>query len=639
MKAPCETAVRSWRRLALLGLCLALSFAIGVTSLKEYPATHEDWDSIKHLSTSQSGPVNSFADTIESVINKTRLDHAPGYFLLLNLWSRLTGLDLFTLRLFSVLIGLFALVFTYRLALLTGKPDTALDAVLLASFIAFAVYYGQVVRMYSLLPTLTAAVLWSYWEIRSRAGAASRRLWVAFILASAAILWTHYFGAIVLAAVGIYHLMFAPRDRRWWRIWIALIGAGLLFAPWLPTLVEGVLTRAVPGSDSLSFLDSALAMASIYTNDLSWVAPVVGIVLAANLRRLNQPQRYILIVAAAIALLMLVGNEVVPLLIARRLRYTLILALPWACALAIGLNCVPRWQTFRIPGLALWIAAFVAYSNSGSLLLYTNASTLNLRQTPHYQDLLYEPGLDIDTSDYIVSFHPDAELVPAVYDYYDSFHGRWGGLIHISTASDGKAEVQSSNSLFDSIESMPFWRFRAWLVYNPQQTDLEQVSAYSQGFRQFYRSCGVYVEKPQSVIALYVPKDVSCQIVSATDGPATNIRYDNGSALRNLVYSLHSETLTVTLWWSRTEYGRYAYSLQLFDADGAKAAPQADTVITDAGYNVETLDMSSLPAGEYTLKLIVYDARSLESQAGLVVDANERFERDIEIGRVALPRR
>ena len=450
VKAPSETAVRSWRHFALLLLCLALSFAIGVTSLKQSPATHEDWDSIKHLSTSQSGPVNSFADTIDSVINKTRLDHAPGYFLLLNLWSRLTGLDLFTLRLFSVFIGLFALVFTYRLALLTGKRDMALDAALLASFIAFAVYYSQIARMYSLLPTLAAAVLWSYWKIGSRAGAVPRRLWAAFILASAAILWTHYFGAIVMAAVGVYHLLFAPRDGRWLRIWLATIGAGLLFAPWLPTFFEGVSMRAVPASDSLSFLDAALAMASIYTNGLSWIVPVIGIVLAASLRRLNRPQRYILIVASAIALLMLFGNEVAPLLIARRLRYTLILALPWACALAIGLNCVPRWQTFRIPGLALWIAAFVAYANSGSLLLYTNASTLNLRQTPHYQDLIYEPGLDFETSDYIVSFHPDAKVVASVYDYYDGFHGRWAGLIHISTSSDGvgsRYKVQTACSV------------------------------------------------------------------------------------------------------------------------------------------------------------------------------------------------
>ena len=637
MKEPGNEA-RSWRHFALLGFCLALWYVIGVSSLKAYPATHEDWDSIKHLSTSQSGPINSFADTIESVVHKTRLDHAPGYFLLLNLWSRLTGLDLFTLRLFSVFIGLFALVITYRLALLTGKPEAALDAALLASFIAFAVYYSQIVRMYSLLPALTAAVLWSYWKIRSSVGAVPLRLWAAFVFASAAILWAHYFGTIVLAAVGIYHLLFAPKNRRWLRICLAAICGGLLFAPWLPVFAEGFLTRDVPAADSMSLLDSALAMASIYTNGLSWVVPVVGIVLAANLRRLNRIQRYIIFMASAIALLMLIGNEFAPLLIARRMRYTLILALPWACALAIGLNSIPRWKVFRIPFLALWIASYVAYSDSDRLLLYSNSLAQNLHQTPHYQDLLYEPGLDIEMSDYIVSFHPDAELAPPVYGYYDSFHGSWGGLIHITTSSDGTAEVQSSKDLFGSIDSMPFWRFRVWLVYNPQQTTLEQISAFSKGFRQFYRSCGAYVEKPQSVIALYVPMDVSCQIVSSTGGPATNIHYDNGSALSNIAYEMDSETLKVTLWWARTEYGKFAYSLQLFDADGAKAAPQADAIITDGGFYVEELDLSYLPAGEFVLKLIVYNSRSLESLAGLVVDANQRFERDVEIGRVTLTR-
>lgn len=623
---------RSWRHFALVGLSLALLYVIGVSSLKSYPATHEEWDSIKHLSTSQIGPINGFAETIESVIDKTRLDHAPGYFLLLNIWSRLTGLDLFTLRLFSIFIGLLGLALTYRLALLAGKPDTAADAALLAVFIAFMAYYGYTVRMYSLLPTLSVAVLWSYWKIRSRTGAVPRGLWLAFILASAAILWVHYFGTILLAAVGVYHLLFAPKNRRWRRMCLAAVSAGLMFAPWLPVFAAGLLTRDVPTSDALPLLDSLRAMASVYTNGLPVLAPVVFIAAAVNFRRLNQAQRYILVVVLIIALLMLIGNEFAPLLIARRIRYTSILALPWACALAIGLNLIPRWRFLRIPCLALWIAAYAAYADSDKMLLYTNWLTLDLHHVPHYQDLLYEPGLEIEQSDYIVSFHPSAEIVQPVHSYYDNFHGRWSGLKHIWNTSDGEPVIQTLNQRKGPIENLADWRFRAWVVYNPQQIDLNSMSAYSDVFLEYFKSCRAYVDKHDSVIELFGPRDVPCDLLTSSAGQARRIQYDHGGTLGNIIHAADSDRLIVYLWWAESKSSDYAYSLQIFDLDGAKIGPQTDRIIAEHRIYREDLDLSSLPAGEYVLKLVVYDAQSFKGQPGIDIMAQLRFERAVDVG-------
>ena len=624
--------VRSWRHFAWVGLSLALLYVIGVSSLKSYPATHEEWDSIKHLAAAQAGPINSIPETIQSVIEKTRLDHAPGYFLLLNIWSRLVGLDLFVLRLFSIFIGLLGLAVTYRLALLAGKPDTAADAALLAVFIAFVSYYTYTVRMYSLLPALSVAVLWSYWKILTSKGAVSRRMWLAFVAAAAGILWVHYFGTILLAAVGLYHLLFAPKNRRWWRIGLAAVSAGLMFAPWLPVFATGLLTRDVPTSDALSLLDSLGAMASVYTNGLPVLAPVVFIAAAVNFRLLNQAQRYILVVVFVIAVLMLIGNEFAPLLIARRIRYTIILALPWACALAIGLNLIPRWRYLRIPCLALWIAAYAAYADSDELLLYTNWLTLDLHHVPHYQDLLYEPGLEIEKSDYIVSFHPNAEIVLPVHSYYDNFHGRWSGLKHIWNTSDGEPVIQTLNQRKGPIEDLANWRFRAWVVHNPQQFDLNSMSAYADVFLITFKFCGAYVEKNDSAIKLFGPRDVPCDLLTSSSGPAKRIQYDHGSTLGNITYEVDSDRLIVYLWWVETRSSDYAYSVQIFDQDDAKIGPQADRIIAEHRIYMEDLDLSSLLAGEYVLKLVVYDAQSFKSQPGIDTTAQLRFERAVDVG-------
>lgn len=628
--------VRSWRHFAVVGLCLALMYALGVSGLKSHPITQEEWDSIKHLGTSQSGPLNSTGETVQSVIYKSPQDHAPGYFILLNLWSRLAGLDLFSLRLLSVFTGLVALVFAYRLALLTGRAEIAMDAVLFATFIAFVTYYTYTVRMYALLALLAVGVIWSYWKISSAAGYIPRRHWAAFIFVSAAILWVHYFGTVVLLTVGVYHLLFAPKDRRWRQTSLAALVAGLLFLPWLPIFIDGLAGRGVPASDALSIIDSMLALASIYTNGLPFVVPVVAVAAVANYKALSRSQLYILTILLLMVLLLLIGNEFAPLLIARRIRYTIILALPWACALAIALNRIRYWRLFRIPFLVVWIAAYAAYANSDQLLLYTNWLTTSLQKTPPYQDLFYEPGIDIEQSDYIVSFHADARINDRVLWYYGEFMDQWGGLIHIWTNSDGEPKVQSLQSRYSTIEKVAAGIFRAWLVYNPAQTNLAGLSHFTDGFLRYFKTCGRYVDKPESVIELFGPRDIPCELTTAPSTPAIRIQYDNGSELRKLFHEVDSDRLTVYMWWPEVWYRVYAYSLQIFDKDGSKAGPQIDTVITDSGVFIEYLDVSLLSAGEYELKLVLYDVDSYKSQAGTDMGSNHRFQRDVVVGRFSI---
>ncbi len=69
---------------------------------------------------------------------------------------------------------------------------------------------------------------------------------------------------------------------------------------------------------------------------------------------------------------------------------------------------------------------------------------------------------------------------------------------------------------------------------------------------------------------------------------------------------------------------------------GTKVEPQVDAVINGTGLDTQTLDISSLPEGEYVVKLIVYDRLSLKSQPGKIIDTNERFEREVEITKFSI---
>lgn len=623
---------RSRTHFAVVFLCLVLSYALGLSNIKSSPiAVDEPW-TVRHLSISRFERPYSIPETVESVINSNV--HVPGYFVLMNIWIRLAGQDMFSMRLLSLYFGLLAVAFTYRLALQTGGADTAIDAALLAACLAFVVYYSYNIRMYSLLAMLSVWVAWSYWKIASVAGLAPRRYWIAYVSACASILWVHYYGAIMLAAVGVYHLILAPKNRRWLHVSLASIAAALLIVPWLPMNTLGLSNRIGRTGDALSLPESMAALASVYTNGLPMVALAAGIAATLNYRRLTQPQKYILILAGTIFLLMLAANEFAPVVVAWRLRYTIILALPGVCALAIGLNLLPAWRYLRIPVLILWIAAFSVYARSDELLVYTNWLKLNQQKVPHYQDVFYEPAVVTNGTDYIVSFHPDSPIPERYLGYYGRDPSNVRGLIHIWTNGQGGAEIQALDRAYRSLDSMDAWRFPVWLVYNPEQTDLEKIPAYADVFAQHYRFCGRYIEKPLSVVERYAPASVPCALLTAAE-PLV-IQYGSDTELSNIVFKLEGDTLNVYSWWTRTEFGVYKYTLQVFDQGGRKMLPQSDDFIGNVGFYLGRLDISSLPAGEFVLKLIVYERKTLESQPGLVVGPQIHFQRDIEVGRFTI---
>ena len=625
---------RSHSHLVLLTLCFAFVFATSMRIAKSEPASLDDAYAVKHLYYSRDHPLLSVNNTIDSVAAIGTKDHTPLYFVLLNLWSRYTGRDLLTLRLFSLLFGLLALAFTYQLTRLAGGKTAAQDAVLITSFLAFFVFYTQVTRIYSLLLFLSAWVMWSYWKTLSTAESPSPLTWLSLIVSAIAIIYTHLSGFFLLAAIGLYHLVFAPKDRRWLIVCLAMFVAGLLFLPWLPTTLEGLTVwSGVPASDGLPLIDALLAVLSIYSNGLLPLIPCVGLLIAFRYKRLRESQRYIIVLACLLLAIMLIANEITPLLVARRMRYTLILAISLSCALAIGLNLLPKWRLFRLPALIIWIAAFILYRDSSDMLLYINWLTLRQDAIPHYQHLIYEPRIEPRNSDFVLSFHKDTRIGLKALDYYGRKAGTWRGLMHIYNDDVNNPVVQSTDARYMDLESMAIWHFPIWLIHDPQQTDLQTMHAFSTDFSARFQSCGRYLETDNTTIDLYVENVIPCELLLAQRPLA--IQYDNGSALANILLQPTADELNVYTWWTRTLANEYAFSLQLFDSLGEKVAQLDDVVGGDALY-AHSLNIAALPPDDYSAKLILYDFTSHESQPGVLLMDQQPFVREVDIPGISI---
>jgi 4-amino-4-deoxy-L-arabinose transferase-like glycosyltransferase len=148
-------------------------------------------------------------------------DQVPGYFWLVAAWDNVLGWSEFSTRLLSLAAGLLAVAWTYRLGRDLHSPLAGLGAAAAAASSAYFIYYLHEGRVYAPAVLLGAATIWLYWQIITR-----RLGWVtqvALVVCVAAVLYAHYFAALLIFAICLYHLLFVPKNRAWWRV-VVLMG-------------------------------------------------------------------------------------------------------------------------------------------------------------------------------------------------------------------------------------------------------------------------------------------------------------------------------------------------------------------------------------------------------------------------------
>ena len=620
--------------LAVVLLCLSFAFSFGLRITKSEPLRPADYNSIKPTYVSRWHPDASVSSVVRYVAISDP-SHLPLYHVMLSAWMGLTGRDLFTIRLLSLLTGLLAIAFTYRLLGATAGRSAALDAVVLASFLAFFLFYTHQARMYALLALVSPWLLWSYWRLRESGEKPAVLLWLSLLISSVAIIYTHYFGFLILIAIGLYHLLFATKNRRWWRISLALGCAGLLFLPWTPYTLSILQTHRVPAEDALSIGEATAALISIYANGQPAILIAAAALLLLRNKALTRGQAYLIFLAAAVFALMLGANEVSALIIARRIRYTIAAGMLLTFALAIALNMIPRWDRWRPLFMALWIALFVIYWNSDEMFLYTNQLHQKQNTVPHYQNLLYTPTVAARPGDFVVSFHRDTAINEnKVLDYYGRRTGNWRGLIHIWNDANGNPAVLSTDTRYNSVASMARWNFPIWLIYNPQETDLFAMPVFTDDFLSHFHSCGRHLETHNTVIERYIKHSIPCQLLTASSPQA--LSYDNDAELANVWLAREAGELNISFWWTNTIANKYAISVQVFDDQNEKVA-QLDDVVGGDPIHGYRLDLSDMAPGDHSIHLILYDFETGRGQAGTIVADETPFERSVVIGRISIP--
>jgi len=331
----------------------------------------------------------------------------PLYYGLLHVWINLVGdgearthaLSLgFALLTVPVGFGFARALFSERAAWLTA---------IVAALIPFLSYYAQETRMYALAALLSMLAAGSFALVFLQ----GRKRWMpAFVLSGAALMYTHNWGLFMMAGLGLALLPLLRAGRVAWRDALIGFGAiGLLYLPWLPTVIYQAGHTGAPWSTVPSLTEVPGELAGLFGGAGAAVALLLvgGSGLAAHLalrrtRDASGTQQAGTVVTLGVALLIalvlaVVANQISP---AWAARYFAALIGPIILLVGAVLS--------RAGNLGLATVAVLAL-----LWLQPPTEKLNNKSNMHRVAVLLEDR--VAPGDIVVSTHPEQVPVAAFY--------------------------------------------------------------------------------------------------------------------------------------------------------------------------------------------------------------------------------
>ena len=345
---------------------------------------------------------------LDEIPGALRQDGSPPlYYLLLGIWTRWLGDGEARTHALSLGIALLCVPVAFWLANVIAGRRAAWWAAGVAALLPFLSYYAQETRMYALAVLLSLLVAGSY-------GAAlvlgQRRWLVLFVLAGAALLYTHNWGLFLLAGLGIALLPALRRGAVPWRD--ALLGFGgiaLLYLPWVPTLLDQAAHTGAPWSLSPALRDVPDELANVFGGAAGAMAVVLagGSGLAAARNRADRSWPVVRALASGVLIAVVLAFVASTISPAWAGRYFASFAGPLILLAAIGLARAGTLGVVAGTLLAiLWLSPPTERVNNKS----------NVHEVSVAAAEVLEPG------DVVVATHP--EQVPVAAFYFPGFV-RW----------------------------------------------------------------------------------------------------------------------------------------------------------------------------------------------------------------------
>lgn len=534
----------------------------------------------------------------------------PSYFVLVNGWQRFVGDSPFAIRALSMLLGLLTIASTYRLGRALAGRQIGLYAAIIMAGSGLFVFYMHEARPYALLLFLSVITAWAYWRLAIHR-AQSWLTWALFIIALVALIYTHYLAVMTPLALGLFHLLQQPRDRRWQQILIALLLGGLSLLPWASVGIPNVMRAVSDGRDVLALSPPEIIAATFHAFANGGIAiSLLLIILALWRNRFSKqsPLSLLLIwLLTGFGLVIIINYFTLAFI---HVRYLLPLWAPLAVLSAYGVYRLAQRGVLAMLPLVLWLGV-----GTVAALTLDFATSLPNAETPieagALTDVIAMLRAEAAEGDFI-AFHiaepetEQAQLVPLQHylqwlpvDFVQL--GQLGSV----TEADYRQEVQSL------VAGAPL----VWMI---RRTDIPPApfqDIFTAHLFENYVLCDQWQADNRAEVAVYANANAGAPdlIYPLDDGEVAlwlhrARRYDPGIGM-------------VTAGWriSAADSTTYTVALHLVNEAG-QLIRQTDEPLPagdDHTCDRHQIDLAALPIGAYRLELILYDRESDRPLTGL----------------------
>jgi hypothetical protein len=592
---------------------LLLSIALGIRGLDSKAMWVDELYSIRDAGGGSYGS-HTLAE-IWSQVQTNNNDHTPGYFMLLSAWEHLAGDEPPVLRILSFFAGLLTVALVYRIGADIVSVRAGLNAAALLATSAFFVHYTYELRMYTLVAFFTALTLWIYLYIIRLKREPGITAWVGLFISTFCLLYLHYFAALTAVTIGIYHLLFVPKNKRWLQVVLAMLPAGLLFLPWLVPVLGSRTSSGLRHRYAFLPHELALQLAYFFSSGLT---PLMLVTVGAALLARQRGARMILLLTIILFAVMSAANLVTGIVANGLLRYVLGIWPLLALVAGAGLARLQSLLEYRnlpaasVPVLVvLWMAIGVWNNVTG--IIPSDAIGADPWFPMHTVSRTVR-ALG-QTNDAVVTYLPDGEsnwryrTSRLLADFY--FDDMWVKSMLTTTrfyiGQDADEAMARQNLARD--------RQRVWVAYDPGGVSSSQP-AFESWLRddQGYNQCPVAVDTPSVRVDQYTLSPICC--MSEHTGDTVRFRFANGIALVDAepLPETARDSISLAMLWSVPDQlppNDFSLTLHLEDENGNKVG-QLDTALLSMRFACQrvSIPLDNLPPGEYRLFTGVYPWRT-----------------------------
>ncbi len=224
------THLSSKRTLIFLLVILAIGLTLRLYRIDRQGLWYDELHSIIPTS-----PTNSLV----SVIEYCKDDQPPAFFLMLYFWYNVFPYNEASGKVLCAIIGVLGIVSMYFLGKEVGGRNVGLAVSFLTAGNIFHVYYSQELRFYGLLFLMTCLSFLFF--IRFIKLPIIRNQLI-FSITTALLLYTHYFGLVVILTQAIIFMIIGLVNRRGVKFFLKGLACAafvlLAFLPWIPIIMN-----------------------------------------------------------------------------------------------------------------------------------------------------------------------------------------------------------------------------------------------------------------------------------------------------------------------------------------------------------------------------------------------------------------